>query len=117
MIDMKVFYKSFYFLETHPIFKGNFQDCVDCGLLLVDPETHENVYDESEDSIVRVWLECGPYDEDSLIHDLNLDCYGDSYEECIIKLAEKVEKKYGTPSEDEKIKSGGRRSHAYLILD
>ena len=48
---------------------------------------------------------------------LNLDCYGDSYEECIIKLAEKVKKKYGSPSDNEKMELRGRRSHAYLIAD
>ena len=50
--------------------------------------------DESKNTKVEVWLEAGPYGEHCNIHDWDLDCGGDTFEEAIIKLADLVKQYY-----------------------
>ncbi len=96
------FFDSFQFLNAHPIFSDAFSYCLDVDVVKVDPETNQIEEDEARNAKVQVWLECGPADFDEYgnvhaIHDVSLDCGGDSFENAIIHLAKLVEKKYGGP--------------------
>ncbi len=84
------FSSAFKFLNDHPVFGNNFQDCLDID---VDPKKGQDP--EAISKEYEIWLECGPYDEDCATHDYDLDCEGDTFEEAIIRLAENVLRVYG----------------------
>jgi hypothetical protein len=105
---MKEFYNAYKFLEghhifCHPKFKTHlfYEEALDIDVVLVDPETESISDDEEKNTVVRVWLESGPYEKDEsqefegYVHDIDLDCGGETFEEAIINLADKVLKKYG----------------------
>ena len=52
--------------------------------------------DETKNTKVEIWLEHGHYDVDwgACVHNIDLDCGGDTFEEAIIKLAELVKRHY-----------------------
>lgn len=97
------FFDAYHFLDDHKIFLdkykfSRFQECLDIQVVKVDPQT-EMIHDnEVYNTATRVWLECGPVDEDTdttNIHDTDLDVGAYSFEQAIILLAEQVFKKYG----------------------
>lgn len=89
------FVSAFQFLQNHEIFHGRFLSCLDIEIAKVNPDTGE-VDDNRELNTKReIWMECGPYDEHAVWHDIDLDCGGDCLEDAFIALAELVRKKYG----------------------
>ncbi len=110
---MADFYESFLFLHDHPVFCNNFQDCLDISTYRKDPEEGKT------ERGIGIWLECGPYEEEYMVHDIRLDSEGDTFEEAIIELAEHVREVYGVPTEKEVMKCRrdyfNRRSEALLI--
>lgn len=88
------FYDAWRYLDEHTIFKGRFNSCLDIDVAKVNPDTGKIENDISKNTKTEVWLECGPWERDCLIHDLDLDCGGDTFEDAIIKLAELVRLKY-----------------------
>jgi hypothetical protein len=99
-----------WWLSNHPIFFDRyslsmFQPCLDIEWAMVDPGSRRIEKDQSRNTHVECWLECGPYivkepdkDDptgDSVSHDWDLDCGGDTFEEALKRLAEKVLEKYG----------------------
>ena len=96
------FFDSFQFLNKHPIFSDAFSYCLDVSVVKVDPDTDRIEDEEKRNTKVQIWLECGPADFDENcnvhpMHDISLDCGGDTFEDAIIELAERVKLKYGGP--------------------
>ena len=96
----KDFYESWWFLWSHPMFEdeyeeGQFELCTDIYVAKVNPENNTIEDDESLNTKTQVWLETGNYDANVRVHDINLDCGGDTYEEAIIELANLVYDEYG----------------------
>jgi hypothetical protein len=102
------FYDAWWFLCTHRHFNNNhlerinfFEDNLDIEVVKVNPETDRIEDDESLNTKVQVWLECGGYYEDEETklpipsYDPRFDCGGDTFEEAIINLAELVRKYEG----------------------
>lgn len=97
------FHKAYHFLENHPAFEGEFLSCLDIEVVKVNPLTNCVDDDNSLNTDVRIWLECGKklYDEELGLdrkiatHDIDLDCGAKTFEKAIIKLAKKVKKHYG----------------------
>lgn len=88
------FYESFNYLENHKIFAGAFTCVLDIAVVKVNPETLEIDDDETKNTKINVWLECGPKRENYFEHDIDLDCGGDTFEDAIIELAKLVKNKY-----------------------
>jgi hypothetical protein len=70
--------------------------CLDIAIEKVNPATDSIDDDSSLNTKIEVWLECGPYEEeyDNGMHDVDLDCGADTFEEAIIVLANLVYAKY-----------------------
>ena len=98
--ENKNFYDAWWYLFNHRIFRNNFdvscfQNCVDICVVKVNPKNN-TIDDKNELNIKnQVWLETGEYNQQHKIHDIELDCGGDTYEEAIIELAELVKYNYG----------------------
>ncbi len=108
------FYAAWCFLEDHKIFKlegtSIFHGCLSVEVIKVNPDTEKISDDETENTAIRVWLECGPWcgpdqltDEERKdfpfglpSHDIELDCGAPTFEQAIIKLANLVLKKYAS---------------------
>ena len=91
------FYNAWTFLVNHKIFNGRFEDDLWLEVVKVNPDTKKIDYlDEAKNTKVEIWLEHGHYDADwgACVHNLDLDCGGDTFEEAIIKLAELVKRHY-----------------------
>ena len=89
------FYTSWKFLEGHKAFNEYFSLGLYVEVVKVNPVTNEIDDDATKNTKVQVWLECGTYVEtNGLIHDIDLDCGGDTFEEAIIELAKLVKKYY-----------------------
>ena len=93
-IKARVFYDAWEFLLEHEMFKGHFKDILYIMVVKVNPDIGMVDDDESKNTKVEVWLEVGPYGEPYNIHDWDLDCGGDTFEEAIIKLADLVKQYY-----------------------
>ncbi len=94
------FYEAWQYLNEHVIFKdehgfSRFQECIDIEVVKVNPETKAIDDNEALNTKTRVWIECGPYKENTHTHDIELDCGAKSFEKAIIKLAKLVKKVYG----------------------
>lgn len=91
------FYESWWFLKNHKIFNDSFEyDGFWTYVPKVNPETLSIDDDKMKNTKVRVWLEAFPIVEgQGRIHDYDLDCGGDTFEEAIIELARLVMGKYG----------------------
>ena len=91
------FYNAWIFLVNHKIFNGRFENDLWLDVVKVNPDTKEIDYlDETKNTKVEIWLEHGHYDVDwgVCVHNIDLDCGGDTFEEAIIKLAELVKRHY-----------------------
>lgn len=95
-IIMEQFIESWDYLNNLDIihYKGvsQFERCLSVGVVKVNPNTLE-IDDNAElNTKVQVWLEFGgiAYDEDFKttipIHDIDLDCGADNFEQAIIEL-------------------------------
>lgn len=94
------FYKSWRFLTSHKIFNNSFvYDRLEIAVVKVNPVTNEVDDNIEKNTKVQVWLECFPNSAEGKIHDVDLDCGGNTFEDAIINLAELVEEKYGGLSE------------------
>lgn len=97
--NIKDFYNAYTYLTNHIIFNNNFLKCLDIEVVKVNPKTLEIDNDKSLNTKVQIWLECGPYVNHQITHDIDLDCGGNNFESAIIELADLVHKYYG---DDEK---------------
>lgn len=89
------FYAAWIFLLEHRMFHGLFECGLYTAVVKVNPETNEIDDDDTKNIKVQVWLEHGGYDDDGRhMHDFDLDCSGDTFEEAIIELAALVKKHY-----------------------
>ena len=120
--SIEVFHDAWWFLEGHPAFKKQvgkddliegFQEALDIYVTKVNPETKSIDDDPSKNTKVQVWLECGKwlnakeFSPDfmryqlpqgyfgAFMHDVELDCGSDTFEDAIIRLAYLVLQKYG----------------------
>lgn len=88
---------------------GGWADCVEINIVYVDPATERIEEDESRNTALRVWLEAGPWHDESLedstspkgpprwsaSYDPRLDCGGPSIEVALLELARLVRFYYG----------------------
>lgn len=88
------FFEAWNYLSNHEIFDGHFNECLDIEVVKINPKTMEIDDNIENNTKVEIWLECGPYLEETLTHDIDLDCGGFSFEEAIIKLSELVKQFY-----------------------
>lgn len=96
---MNEFYKAWQYLSGHKIFEddykiNHFLNCLDIEVIKINPKTDCIDVDTYKNTKVQIWLECGPYKDERPVHDIDLDCGGDSFEEAIINLAKLVQEKY-----------------------
>ena len=82
------------------MFNERFQSCLDVDVVKVNPKTNCIDDNDSLNTKIQIWLECGPYFENQITHDIDLDCGGNTFEDAIIKLA-KLVKKYYTDDRNE----------------
>lgn len=88
------FYQAWHYLINHPMFNEKFQSCLDVDVVKVNPKTNCVDDNDSLNTKTQIWLECGPYFENQITHDIDLDCGGNTFEDAIIKLAKLVKKYY-----------------------
>lgn len=96
---MYKFYDAWQYLNNNRIFKDKYSEsrflqCLDIYVTKVNPETREIDDDEIKNTEVEVWLECGKHHPNMRIHDVDLDCGENTFEEAIIELAKLVKEKY-----------------------
>jgi len=96
------FYTAYQFLYNHSLFQeeinynndtwneSHFKECLNIDVVKVNPETNSINEDESKNTKVQIWLECGEYNKNYGVHDIELDCGADTFEEGIIELANLV---------------------------
>lgn len=101
MSKYMTFFEAWHFLQDHPMFKreedkgkwgkyGYFEQCLDIMVVQVNPE-NDTIDDDSElNTKTAVWLECGPYDPQHGIHNIELDTGADTFEEAVVNLAQLV---------------------------
>lgn len=70
----------------------------------VSPKSKRVLDDASKNTLVNYWIEAGPMEKQGKlswvhVHDIDLDCGADTFEEAIIKLAKLVRKHYGEKSD------------------
>lgn len=101
IIMFKDFFESWKYLKNNSIVKTKkginvFEKCLFVDVQKVNPLTGEIDDNEKLNKKTEVWLEFGGWDdEDNIpIHDIDLDCGADTFEEAIIKLANLVYEKY-----------------------
>lgn len=82
-------YEAYWYLQ-----ELGYIDHLDIMMSKVNPETNEIDDDNSKNTKVEVWLETGLWDEELMMptHDIDLDVGAETFEEAIIKLAQKVKK-------------------------
>lgn len=101
------FYEAYSFLDFHPIFQnkhgiGHLSDSLDISVVKVNPANDTVEEDQSLNTAVRVWLECGEHTEEyGYTHDYDLDCGGETFEKAIVELANLVFEKHGDYEEPE----------------
>ena len=83
-------------LVKHKVFNGRFENDLWIDVVKVNPETKQIDKDKNKNIKIEVWLEHGHYDKDwgACVHNIDLDCGGDTFEEAIIKLAGLVKDNY-----------------------
>ena len=90
------FYTAWTFLNNHKMFNGLFCHGLWTEVVKVNPAAGTIDADQTKNTKVQVWLEHGPYEpyHNDTTHDIYLDCGGDTFEDAIINLAERVEYYY-----------------------
>lgn len=106
-------YDAFWFLTDHPkavigkvdpdlkhVDDAAFIDNIVLIYVKINPETN-SITDTDADTQVQVWLESGPQEWNDALqdyiptHDPDLDCGGDTFDDALIALANKVKEHYG----------------------
>jgi hypothetical protein len=114
--------EAFYWLQEHPLYLRDFEigfplsNWEGTGLWIhyakVDPISASISDDESKNTHTEVWLESGPWYSHEIsvltgedpqtanipgiqVHDIRLDCHGNTFEEAILNLAQLVNQHYG----------------------
>ena len=127
------FFDAWWFLTKHKAFYNpvlvrqgqknwvceDFQSCLTIEVVKTDPITKRIEEDDSRNTKTQVWLECGykaflkdvetfldDIGDDELVqvHDTDLDCGGDTFEEAIISLANLVDEYYNVDGKRKKDK-------------
>lgn len=109
-------HEAWKFLQDHPIFENEedsgvffFEDCLSIEVVKVNPRNKIREEDESKNTEINIWLECGPWIKASEFpeearehnlfgissHDIALDCGSRTFELALCELATLVAKKYG----------------------
>ena len=91
---MFTFYEAWNYLNEHPIFNGNFKNCLDIEVVKINPKTKQIDDNKNLNTLTEIWLEIGPYVKNEYTHDIELDCGGYSFEDAIVNLAYLVKKIY-----------------------
>ncbi len=109
-------WEAYHFLNGHGVrghYDTSFIDVLDVFVAKVNPETCEIDDDPTKNTKVEVWLESGagycephPIVGSVPLHDWDIDCGGDTFEEAIMKLAENVREKYGASNRYDDIDRG-----------
>lgn len=107
--DLKNLVVAYRWLANHPIFLGEFTECIDSFYVIVDKKGSIN-NDNSKNNNTKMWWEVGAYSNvkhalkdngkssEKLFKVLEFEFASESYEKGIIKLAKKVFNKYGVYS-------------------
>jgi hypothetical protein len=115
-VKFKNAHDAYWWVYTHPEMNLNGSPpWIEITPHMVCPETMTVEDDESRNTLLEFWVECGPYvlsDEEAgavvgslcSSHDWELDCGGLTWEEAVFNLAEGVFNKYG-PSIDGEIEN------------
>lgn len=89
----KEVYDKYWWINNHPKFNSG---CwIEITPHMVNPDSLEVSDFEEENTLLRLWVECGGYDEEGSFHDWRLDCGGNTWEEAVSSLYELVLKEYG----------------------
>ena len=101
------FLSAYHWLEQHPAFRSPkgpslFDEGLNVDIMAVNPKTNKIEDDTRLNTKARIWLEHGSayyeereYGNYHTRHDTDLDCSGDTFEEAIMNLADKVHEHYG----------------------
>lgn len=101
------FYEAYHFLSEHHYFEHGkwkepmFEEALTIAVVKVNPLTDAIGDDNNLNTKTQIWLECGPWEElpehewHGYVHDIDLDCGGDTFEDAIVALANLVHEKYG----------------------
>lgn len=109
------FYTAYHWLDEHPIFKdpefriSHFEEGLCIMVVKVNPATETIEDDESLNTATRVWLEHGEYtvvEEEHVkwkgcCHNIELDVGGVTFEDAIIKLANRTLEVFGNYDAEE----------------
>ena len=103
----KPLYEDTKHIDGGAVESSDFQYLLNIDVQKVNPATHKIDDDESKNTKTEVWLEFGPWYEETdeniqktlgskwvHFHDVRLDCGADTFEEAIIELANLVEEYY-----------------------
>ena len=81
------FYKTWWFLMDEYEWAINH---LDIDVVKVNPKTRRVDDNETKNTKIEYWIECGLPGE----HDIKLDCGGDSFEEAVINLSRLLKRYY-----------------------
>lgn len=95
--------EAYWWVYYHPklVFDSVYHPWIEITPHMVNPETDEVDEDETKNTKISFWVESGPwfYDEQfnqvMSSHDYELDCGGDTWEDAVFALVEKVKEHYG----------------------
>ena len=99
-VEFVDFYEAFHYLQDHPMVESSdvkFSRCLDIMVVKIDPNINAiDLVDSIKNTKTQIWLEFGPWDpiEKAPMHDIRLDCGGDTFEEAVIQLANRVRQYY-----------------------
>ena len=98
--EIKNLFDAFVFIDFHPKFTpygdGGI-NCLQVNIAKINPKTGKIDKNEDFNTQIEIWLEGGPWDngEGQYLHDIDLGCGAETYEEAIIKFANLIKQKYG----------------------
>ena len=105
-------YEAWNYLVAHPLFGDGSADrlmkCLRINIILGNPDEKDSfgffevVTEEAGKE--QVWIECGPYNPDRWLHDSTLDTAGETFEEALRNLSQKISETYGSVTYDSGIK-------------
>lgn len=92
---------AYRYISMHPEFESydgaedGFSSSISFEIVMVDPLTKEITGNSSIDTEVRFWFEGGPFENGYCTHDIRLDVGGTSFEDGLLRMAEKIKEFYG----------------------
>lgn len=120
--DLKNLVVAYRWLANHPIFLGEFTECVDSFYVIVDEKGSIND-DNSKNNTTELWWEVEAYSNvkhalkdngkssKKLFKVLEFEFASESYEKGIIKLAKKVFNRYGVYTKNQSEISSAYKPH------